>query len=112
MNGFDASMPSAMTSSFGLMAPAWMRFHALSVASASIIMIATSCAPSSSVTTRPATTMLKTASSSCECFGKATHWPVPCSAGMSATRTPPIGPENGRPASCVDMDAALIASTS
>ena len=31
---------------------------------------------------------------------------------MSATRTPPIGPENGRPASCVDIDAALIAITS
>src|SRR5450756_564423 len=29
---------------------------------------------------------------------------------MSAMRTPPIGPENGRPESCVEMDAALIAS--
>ena len=31
---------------------------------------------------------------------------------MRATRTPPIGPLNGRPASCVDADAALIATTS
>ena len=77
------------------------------MASASIIMIATSCEPSASVTTRPATTMLNTASSICEYFGNATHWP-----SMSATRTPPTGPENGRPESCVESDAALIASTS
>ncbi len=107
MNGFDASMPCAMTVSSGLTPPAWMRFQALSVASASIIMIATSCEPSASVTTRPATTMLNTASSICEYFGNATHWP-----SMSATRTPPTGPENGRPESCVESDAALIASTS
>jgi hypothetical protein len=31
---------------------------------------------------------------------------------MRATRTPPIGPLNGRPASCVDADAALIATAS
>src|SRR5660398_126413 len=31
---------------------------------------------------------------------------------MSAMRTPPMGPENGRPESCVEMDAALIASVS
>ena len=36
--------------------------------------------------------MSKTARSSCEWFGNATHWP-----SMSATRTPPIGPLNGRP---------------
>ena len=58
-------------------------------------------------TTRPATTMSKTASSSWLCVGNATHWPL-----ISATRTPPIGPENGKPASCVDIDAALIAITS
>ena len=33
-------------------------------------------------------------------------------ASISATRTPPTGPENGRPESWVDSDAALIASTS
>ena len=73
------------------------------VDSASTIMIATS--PVS--VTRPATTMSKTASSSSVWVGNATHWP-----SISATRTPPIGPENGRPASWVDIDAALIARTS
>ena len=73
------------------------------MASASTIMIATS--PVS--VTRPATTMSKTASSSWLCDGNATHWP-----SISATRTPPTGPENGRPESWVDSDAALIASTS
>jgi len=72
------------------------------VASASTIMIATS-----SVTTRPATTMSNTASSSWVCVGKATHSP-----SMSATRTAPIGPLNGIPDSIVDMLAALIATTS
>ena len=51
--------------------------------------------------------MSKTASSSSVWVGKATHWP-----SIRATRTPPIGPENGRPASCVDSEAALIATTS
>ena len=51
--------------------------------------------------------MSKVACASCSCVGKATHWPL-----ISATRTPPMGPENGRPASWVDMDAALIATTS
>ena len=73
------------------------------MASASTIMIATS--PVS--VTRPATTMSKTASSSWLWLGKATHWP-----SMRATRTPPTGPENGRPESWVDIEAALIASTS
>ncbi len=75
----------------------------LGVDSASTIMIATS--PSSS--TRPATTMSKVASASCGCVGKPTHWPW-----ISATRTPPIGPENGSPDSWVDSDAALMATTS
>ncbi len=75
----------------------------LSVASASTIMIATS--PSGRV--RPATTMSKTADSSSLWVGKATHWPL-----ISATRTPPIGPENGRPASWVEAEAALMATTS
>ncbi|SKY17729.1 Uncharacterised protein [Mycobacteroides abscessus subsp. abscessus] len=84
----------------------------LSVASASTIMIATS-ASSPSPTMRPATTMSKTAPSSCSTVGNATHWPALFSSvGMSATRTPPTGPENGRPASWVDADAALIATTS
>ena len=37
---------------------------------------------------------------------------MPSSALISATRTAPIGPENGSPASWVDADAALIATTS
>ena len=73
------------------------------VDSASTIMMATS--PSSS--TRPATTMSKVASSSWVWVGKPTHWPL-----IRATRTPPIGPENGSPASWVDSEAALIATTS
>jgi hypothetical protein len=68
-----------------------------------VIMIATS--PSSSI--RPATTMSNVASSSCGCVGNATHWSL-----ISATRTPPMGPANGSPASWVDIDAALIATTS
>ena len=75
----------------------------LSVASASTIMIATS----SAVALRPATTMSNTALSSCSTVGNATHWP-----SISATRTPPTGPENGMPEIWVDADAALIASTS
>ena len=39
--------------------------------------------------------------------GKATHWP-----SIRATRTAPIGPLNGRPDSWVDIDAALMATTS
>ncbi len=78
-----------------------------SVDSASTIMMATSSEPSEFLTVRPATTMSKTERSASEKFGKATHWP-----SMSATRTPPIGPEKGRPEICVDAEAALIASTS
>ena len=103
MNGLAASSPPATISSVGAWAPDCTRFHVCSVASASTIMIATS--PVS--VTRPATTMSKTASSSWPWVGNATHWP-----SMSATRTPPTGPENGRPESWVDSDAALIASTS
>ena len=54
-----------------------------------------------------ATTMSQVASSSWVWVGKATHWPL-----IRATRTPPIGPENGRPDSCVESEAALIATTS
>ncbi len=106
MNGFAASRPAATVSSVGGTAPlpeSAISRSVLGVDSASTIMIATS--PSSS--TRPATTMSKVASSSCEWVGKPTHWPR-----IRATRTPPIGPENGRPASCVDIDAALMATTS
>ncbi len=103
MKGFAASRPAATISSVGASAPPSTSLTVFSVASASTIMIATS--PSSRV--RPATTMSKTASSSSVCVGKATHWPR-----ISATRTPPIGPEKGRPASCVDAEAALIATTS
>ena len=51
--------------------------------------------------------MSKTALLELLCVGNATHWP-----SMSATRMAPIGPLNGRPASWVDTDAALIATTS
>src|SRR3954449_291982 len=50
--------------------------------------------------TRPATTMSKTAFSSWLWDGNATHWP-----SIRATRTPPTGPENGRPESCGGGDA-------
>ncbi len=103
MNGFAASRPSATVSSVGATAPSPTSLSVSRVDSASTIMIATS--PSSS--TRPATTMSKVAPSSSEWVGNATHWPL-----ISATRTPPIGPEKGRPASCVDRLAALIATTS
>ena len=102
MNGLAASRPWATTSSVGAVAPPLTSSIVLAVASASTIMIATS-----SPTTRPATTMSKTASSSWLCVGNATHWP-----SMRATRVAPIGPLNGRPASCVDIEAALIATTS
>ena len=109
MNGLAASRPSATVSSVGATAPLVSSASSLSVSgvdSASTIMMATS-PPSSAGSTRPATTMSKVACASCSCVGKATHWPL-----ISATRTPPMGPENGRPASWVDMDAALIATTS
>ncbi len=79
-----------------------------SVASASTIMMATSALLARlPETTRPATTMSKTARSVCSTVGNATQVP-----SISATRTPPTGPENGRPASWVEADAALMASTS
>ena len=105
MNGLAASRPSATVSSVGATAPLASSAISLSVSgvdSASTIMMATS-----SSSTRPAITMSKVAWASCSWVGKATHWPL-----ISATRTPPMGPENGRPASWVDMDAALIATTS
>ena len=62
MNGLAASRPSATTSSVGAWAPcSLMRVQALSVASASTIITATSVVPSFLVTTRPATTIAKTA---------------------------------------------------
>ncbi len=103
MNAFEASRPWATTSSVGAVAPSRTSPNVFAVASASTIMIATS--PSGS--TRPATTMSKVARSSSEWYGNATHWPSMC-----ATRTAPIGPLNGSPASWVDIDAALIAMTS
>ncbi len=93
-------------SSVGRMAPlAWSARSrsVLGVDSASTIMIATS--PSSS--TRPATTMSKVASASCEWVGKATHWPL-----IRATLVAPMGPVKGMPASWVDSEAALMATTS
>ncbi len=51
--------------------------------------------------------MSKTARSSSEWRGNATHWP-----SIRATRTAPIGPENGIPESWVDIEAPLIATTS
>ena len=106
MNGLAASRPWATTSSVGPTAPlagSASSTRVRGVDSASTIMMATS--PSSS--TRPATTMSKVASASWVWVGKATHWPL-----MRATRTPPIGPEKGSPASWVDSEAALIATTS
>ena len=103
MNGLAASRPPATISSVGAWVPERTSSQVDSVASASTIMIATS--PVS--VTRPATTMSKTAFSSWLWLGKATHWP-----SIRATRVPPTGPENGRPESWVDSDAALIASTS
>ena len=106
MNGLAASRPSATVSSVGRTAPLEVSAISASVRgvdSASTIMIATS--PSSS--TRPATTMSNVASASCGWVGNATHWPL-----IRATRTPPIGPENGSPASWVDSEAALMATTS
>jgi hypothetical protein len=98
-------------SSVGATAPLASSASSLSVSgvdSASTIMMATSPSPPwSAESTRPATTMSKVASASCSWVGNATHRPL-----ISATRTPPMGPENGRPASMVDMDAALIATTS
>ncbi len=103
MNGLAASRPPATTSSVGAWAPFCRSVKVCSVASASTIMIATS--PDS--VTRPATTMSKTASSSWLWVGNATHWP-----SISATRMAPTGPLNGSPEIWVEIDAALIASTS
>lgn len=103
MKAFEASRPWATISSVGACLPAATASKVPGVDSASTIMIATS--PDS--VTRPATTMSKTASSSSVCVGKATH----C-LSIRATRVAPIGPENGSPAIWVDIDAALIASTS
>ncbi len=107
MNGLAASSPSATTASVGACAPPPTSSITLSVASASTIMIATSPSFPSPDTTRPATTMSNTARSSCSTVGNATQVP-----SISATRTPPTGPENGRPDSWVDAEAALMASTS
>ena len=101
-----ASRPSGTVSSVGATAPlpeSASRPSVPGVDSASTIMMATS--PSGSI--RPATTMSKVASFSCSWVGNATHWPL-----IRATRTPAIGPENGSPASMVDRDAALMATTS
>ena len=103
MNGLAASSPCATTSSVGAVAPPLTNSIVCSVASASTIMIATS--PSGN--TLPATTMSNTASCKSGHLGNATQCP-----SISATRTPPIGPENGNPANCVEADAALIARTS
>ena len=103
MNGLAASRPAATISSVGAVLPPCTRFQVASVDSASTIMIATS----PDAVTRPATTMSKVASSSWLTSGKPIHW-LP----TRATRTPPIGPVNGSPASWVDSDAALIATTS
>jgi len=51
--------------------------------------------------------MSKVAFCSSVWLGKPTHWP-----SIRATRTPPIGPEKGMPEICVDIEAALMATTS
>src|SRR6478736_4154548 len=103
MNFLEASRPSATISSVGAVLP-WVltRSQVCSVDSASTIMIATS-----SPAMRPATTMSKVERSMSLKFGKATHW-----SSIRLTRTPPIGPENGRPEIWVEALAALMASTS
>jgi hypothetical protein len=104
MNGLAASRPSATTSSVGAWScPRRTRSHVSSVASASTIMMATS--PSAS--DAAGDDHVEDRRSICSTVGKPTHW-----SSIRATRTPPMGPENGRPASCGRRDAALIASTS
>ena len=103
MNGFAASRPAATTSSVGAVLPDRTRSQVCSVDSASTIAMATS--PAAVI--RPATTMSNVAFSSWSTSGNPTQRP-----SISATRTPPIGPLNGRPASWVDSEAALIATTS
>ena len=51
--------------------------------------------------------MSNVARSSSSRVGNATHWPSMCAMRVEAT-----GPLNGRPAICVDAEAALIAITS
>ena len=103
MKPFEASSPWATISSVGAVLPSVLtRSHVRSVDSASTIMIATS-----SPAMRPATTMSNVERSMSLKFGNATHW-----SSMRLTRTPPIGPENGRPEIWVEALAALMASTS
>ena len=106
MNGLAASSPAATTSSVGAWRPPRTSSQVCSVDSASTIMIATS-ALSPDPTLRPATTMSNTESVDWLWVGKATQSP-----STRPIRTPPIGPENGRPEIWVDSDAALMASTS
>ena len=103
MNGLAASSPAATTCSVGAVLPARTKSHVCCVDSASTIAMATS----PEAVTRPATTMSKLDWASWLTSGNATQ-----SSPMRATRTPPTGPVNGRPASWVDSDAALIATTS
>ena len=103
MNGLAASRPAATTSSVGAVPPERTRSQVCSVDSASTMAMATS----PFAVTRPATTMSKVDCSSWLTSGNPTHW-----SPIRATRTPPTGPLNGRPASWVDSDAALIATTS
>jgi len=103
MNGLAASSPDATTSSVGEVRPERTRSQVCTVDSASTIMIATS--PSGR--TRPAMAISKVASLDCSTVGKPTHW-----SPMRATRTPPTGPLNGRPASVVEAEPALMARTS
>ena len=103
MNGLAASRPAPTTSSVGAVRPAFTRSQVASVEPASTIMIATS----PPARTRPATTIEKVASFSWSTVGKHTHW-----SPMRLMRTPPIGPLKGRPEIWVDIDAALMATTS
>ena len=100
----------------GLGAPSLMRSTTCEVAPASTIMMATSLMvlrPFFLDTMRPATTISNSACSCCSCVGKATHWPLGwSSSAINAMRTPPTGPDTGSPESCVEADAALIATTS
>ena len=116
MTGFAASKPSATTSSVGAGLPSEILSITPSVAPASTIIMATSLKtflPTFFSTIRPATTSSKMASSCCAWVGNATHCPFGCFlSAINAMRTPPTGPDTGRPESWVAADAPLMATTS
>ena len=104
MNGLEASRPWATTSSFGFTAPARIFSNAVSVASASTIMIATSPVlgdPAGDGEVEDGVLELRE--------GRERD---PLALDEGARRTPAIGPENGTPESWLEALAALIARAS